>query len=62
MERVIKRPDYDTNSVNNDIALLRLAQVVVIIFLMIMIRIIMIIKIIIIMTTAFDRMWILRAR
>merc|ERR1719430_1752280 len=26
VERVIKRPDYDTNSVNNDVALLRLAQ------------------------------------
>merc|ERR1719430_2329175 len=26
VERVIKRADYDTNSVNNDIALLRLAQ------------------------------------
>merc|ERR1719278_728429 len=26
VERVIKRPDYDTNSVNNDIALLRLAE------------------------------------
>ena len=27
VERVIKRSDYDTNSVNNDIALLRLAEV-----------------------------------
>ena len=26
MERVIKRPDYDTTSINNDIALLRLAS------------------------------------
>ena len=33
MERVIKRSDYDTNSVNNDIALLRLAEVLLIIIL-----------------------------
>ena len=26
MERVIKRPDYDNTSINNDIALLRLAS------------------------------------
>ena len=26
VERVIKRPDYDTTSINNDIALLRLAS------------------------------------
>ena len=42
VERVIKRSDYDTNSVNNDIALLRLAEVLVIIFLVIIIMIIMI--------------------
>ena len=29
MERVIKRSDYDSDNVNNDIALLRLAQVLV---------------------------------
>ena len=42
MERVIKRSDYDTNSVNNDIALLRLAQVVITIILIIIIIIIII--------------------
>ena len=29
VERVIKRSDYDSDNVNNDIALLRLAQVLV---------------------------------
>ena len=29
VERVIKRSDYDSDKVNNDIALLRLAQVLV---------------------------------
>ena len=28
VERVIKRPDYDTDTINNDIALLRLSEVV----------------------------------
>ena len=37
MERVIKRSDYDTNSVNNDIALLRLAEVLLIIICIIII-------------------------
>ena len=44
---MIKRSDYDTNSVNNDIALLRLAEVLVINFFMIfMIVMIIMIKII----------------
>ena len=29
VERVIKRSDYDSDNVNNDIALLRLAQVLI---------------------------------